>query len=171
MTHLRRNPETGTWDVITDDVAKDTSPGELVSVVKAVTEQKYLLCVAWEPGKQDRIAKGVDGARDFMSEAEVEKAAWGLVAKHKGGQSGLGHASYFTPGLDDDHATVVESYVYRGPDWSLTNTGGDAVVIKSGTWLVGLQCDDLAWDLYKRGQITGASPQGAAIRRTTRSAS
>jgi hypothetical protein len=172
VTHLRRDPATGHYELVGDEpVAKSAlEPEPLpVEVVKETAEQRYLLCVAWEPGKQDRIAKGVDGARDFMNEAEVEQAAWRLIAKHRGGVAGVAHASYFNPGLEDEHAVVVESYVYRGPDWALTNTGGEDVVIKSGTWLVGLQCDDYAWGLYKTGRVTGVSTQGAAKRRTVRS--
>lgn len=173
MTHLRRDPATGKVELIRDGdpVAKAAEVLEApdAPVVKAIDEQQYLLCVAWEPGKQDRIAKGVDGARDFMTEVEVEKAAWNLLGKHRGGVAGVAHASYFNPGIDDEHAIVVESYVYRGPDWSLTNTAGEDVVIKSGTWLVGLQCDDEAWGLYKAGRVTGVSVQGQAKRRTMRS--
>jgi hypothetical protein len=59
------------------------------------------------------------------------------------------------------HFDVTESYIYRGPDWDL----GDGLVVKSGDWLVGGVCDEIAWDLYKSGHITGMSPQGSAKRR------
>lgn len=181
-THLTRDIATGVFKVVRDDgttvdltdastpVAKGDVDAEVVPVLKANADQQYLLCVAWEPGKHDHIAKGVDGGRDFMTEADVEQAAWGLVAKHAGGASGLGHASFFDPTRTESHAKVVESYVYRGPDWPMKNTAGRDVVIKSGTWLVGLQCDDVAWELYKTGRVTGVSPQGFATRLTPRSA-
>ncbi len=59
------------------------------------------------------------------------------------------------------HFQVSESYIYRGPNWDF---GGD-VVVKSGDWLIGGVCDEVAWDLVERGVVTGVSPQGTATRR------
>lgn len=119
-------------------------------------EQRYVLGVAYQAGPDPNIKRGADGGRDFFSEAELEKAAWSFLPG--GAQVGLFH------GPDDSigHATVVESYVYRGPDWGL----GDDVIVKAGDWLVGAVLDDVAWQLYKTGRITGWSPQGSARRRS-----
>ena len=124
----------------------------------ATPEQRYVLGVAYQVGPDPRIKRGADGGRDYFSPEELEKAAWGFL--RDGPSVGLFHADG-TEGA----ATVVESYVYRGPDWDL----GDDVVVKSGDWLIGAVLDERAWQLYKAGRITGWSPQGQARRITHRS--
>jgi hypothetical protein len=121
-------------------------------------EQRYVLGIAYQAGRDPKIAKGMDGARDFFTAEELEKAAWQFMA----GPRDVG--IYHMDGTEG-HATITESYIYRGPDWQV----GD-VVVKAGDWLVGGVLDDVAWDLYKSGRITGWSPQGTAKRRITRSA-
>ncbi|MFI5814843.1 XkdF-like putative serine protease domain-containing protein [Streptomyces sp. NPDC051643] len=120
-------------------------------------EQRYVLGVAYQAGRDPVIKAGTDGGRDFFSAEELEKAAWRFLQK---ADVGLFHADG-TEGA----ATVVESYIYRGPDWVLNND----VVVKSGDWLVGAILDERAWQLYKSGQVTGWSPQGKARRITPRS--
>jgi hypothetical protein len=132
------------------------SPEELIDM-----PQRYLLAVAYQPGVDTRIEKGADGHRDFFTEAELEKAAWSMLL---GGEPEVG--LYHADGTVG-HAKVVESYVYRGPDWTLTAVDGSTQVIKSGTWLTGLLCDDIAWRMYERGEVQGVSLQGAARRRRT----
>lgn len=135
-------------------------PGRAVVVVpheylgKSAEEQRYVLGVAYQPGPDPRIARGADGYRDYFTADELEKAAWSFL--RSGGQIGLFHEDG-TLG----HATPVESYVHRAPDWDQ----GNGVIIKTGTWLVGAICDDIAWSLVKSGRVTGFSPQGFAKRR------
>lgn len=121
-------------------------------------EQRYVLGIAYQSGPDPRIKRGADGGRDYFTEAELEKAAWSFL--RSGPQVGLFHADG-TEGA----AEIVESYVYRGPDWDL----GDGTVVKAGDWLVGAILDERAWQLYKSGRITGFSPQGQARRITRRS--
>ena len=122
--------------------------------------QRYVLGIAYQAGPDPLIQRGMDGGRDFFSAAELEKAAWGFL--RDGPEVGLFHA-------DDTEgaATVVESYIYRGPDWDL----GGGTVVKAGDWLIGAILDETAWDLYTTGRITGWSPQGSARRITHRSSS
>lgn len=141
------------------------------AVIKAIPEKRFVLGVAYQAGRDDRIVKGLDGHRDFMTADEVELAAWRFVAK--GSRVGLLHSGFRAGNEDLDandgtegHALVVESSVYRGPDWVLKDADGEDVVIKAGDWLVGAVLDETAWDLWKRGRITGWSPQGVATRRT-----
>lgn len=119
-----------------------------------MTEQRYVLGIAYQAGPDPRIMKGADGGRDYFTEAELEKAAWSFLAEG-GGQVGLFHADGTTGA-----ARVVESYIWRGGDWDL----GDGVVVRKGDWLVGAILDEPAWQLYKSGRITGWSPQGSARR-------
>lgn len=121
-------------------------------------EQRYVLGVAYQAGPDPRIQRGADGGRDYFTPEELEKAAWSFLKN--GPAVGLFHANG-----TEGHATVVESYVWRGPDWDL----GDGVVVKAGDWLVGAILDEVAWDLYKSGRVTGWSPQGSARRITRRS--
>lgn len=120
-------------------------------------EQRYVLGIAYQAGPAPEIKRGADGGRDYFSPDELEKAAWEFM---KSRLVGLFHGPDETVG----HADVVESYIYRGPDWDL----GDGVVVKAGDWLIGAVLDDAAWQLHKAGKITGWSPQGTA-RRLTRS--
>lgn len=122
-------------------------------------EQQYVLGVAYQAGPDPRIQRGADGGRDWFTPEELEKAAWGFL--RDGPQVGLFHGPDSTVG----HAEVVESYVYRGPDWDL----GNDIVVKAGDWLIGAILDDTAWQLYKSGRVTGWSPQGSARRITNRS--
>lgn len=117
-----------------------------------MSEQRYVLGIAYQAGPDERIDEGVDGGRDFFTPAELEKAAWGYL--RKGAQSGLLHV----PGTEGA-GTVVESYIYRGPDWQVGDT-----VVKSGDWLVGAILDPHAWQLLKSGKIDGWSVQGTARR-------
>lgn len=122
-----------------------------------MTEQRFVLGLAYQAGQDPRIAKGADGARDFFTPEELEKACWSFLPG--GAQVGLFHADNTT-----GHMTVTESYIYRGPDWDQ----GDGTVIKAGDWLIGGICDDIAWQLVKSGKVTGFSPQGVAKRRPYR---
>ena len=118
-------------------------------------EQHYVLGIAYQAGPDPRISKGADGGRDYFTAAELEKAAWSFLA-NGAPQVGVGHVDGTTGA-----AQVVESYIYRGPDWDL----GDGIVAKSGDWLIGAILDDHAWQLHKSGRLNGWSPQGTARRR------
>lgn len=122
-------------------------------------EQRYVLGVAYQAGPDPKIQRGADGGRDFFTAEELEKAAWGFL--QKGAAVGLFHG----PDSSVGHAEVVESYIWRGPDWDL----GDGVIVKAGDWLIGAILDEPAWQLYKSGRVTGWSPQGSARRITQRS--
>jgi Putative phage serine protease XkdF len=63
------------------------------------------------------------------------------------------------------HGNVVESYIYRGPDWKVPSpVDGKDYVIKSGDWLLGSTWDDYGWSLVKAGLVNGWSPEGGAQR-------
>ena len=126
-------------------------------VVKAQDEQRYTLTVAYPANKPD-VAVAMDGFKDFAGEAAVEKAAWSYLRKsphvglwHENGTSGAGE--------------VCESYIYRGPDWTVSAADGSEQVIKSGDWLMGIIWSPESWPLVKQGLIGGVSPQGRAKRR------
>lgn len=122
-------------------------------------EQRFLLTVAHQAGPDPRIVKGMDGRRDFFTPVELEKACWSML------QSGAPEVGLFHADGTVGHAQIVESYIYRGPEWVLEAVDGSSVVVKSGDWLVGMLCDEVAWNLYKSGRVTGVSIQGSAKRR------
>lgn len=126
-------------------------------------EQRFVLSIAYRAGHDPGIRKGQDGGRDAFTPEQLEKAAWSFL--RNGPRGGLFHVDG-TEGA----ATYVESGIYRGPDWTVTGPDGRTTVVKAGDWIVGAILDEAAWDLYKRGKITGVSPQGTARRITRRSA-
>ena len=122
------------------------------SLLKAEPEQRYTLCLAWPALKPD-VAKAKDGRRDYARAETIERTAWAWMVKSR--TVGLYHQDG-----TEGHGTVVESYIYRGPDWQVGDT-----LIKAGDWLIGTIWDDSAWALVKAGLINGMSPQGRAKRR------
>lgn len=102
----------------------------------------------------------LDSHGDFTDETELEQAAWNfmrnVVAKGEGGV-GTDHATG-----TDGAAQVVESYVYRGPEWTIELGDDETVVVKSGDWMVGAIWTDDAWERIEKGEITGWSIQGIA---------
>jgi hypothetical protein len=138
-----------------------------VRVLKADDERRYTLDVAYPADKAD-IHRAMDKHRDFASKAVVEDAAWNYMRRYRA--VGLCHtaeqaATVGTALLHDGAAELVESYVYRGPDWTVKAADGSEQVIKSGDWLVGFVWEPPAWDLIKSGKINGVSVEGGAKRR------
>lgn len=126
-------------------------------LVKAVEERRYTLVVAYPADKPDaEIA--ADGFRDFARKAVVEDAAWSYLTKSP--NVGRWHADG-----TDGSGQVVESYIYRGPDWTVTAADGSTHVVKSGDWLMGIVWTPQSWDDVKSGRIGGVSMQGSAVRR------
>ena len=125
-----------------------------------MVEQRFLLALAYQHGQDERIAKGVDGHRDFFTEAELEKAAWSLLQ-----QGGLPEVGMYHVDGTVGHARIVESYIWRGEPFDMAAVDGTTVRVNKGDWLVGLLCDEVAWGLYKAGKVGGVSMQGVAKRR------
>ncbi len=130
-----------------------------IQVLKAVDERRFTLGLGY-PAMRPDVGKAADGYRDFVSAEVLEKTAWEWMRKHR--NVGLDHQE------GTDYAgEVVESYLYRGPDWTVTSpVDGSTQVIKAGDWLVGVVWSERAWSLVKQGLVNGYSPQGGA-RRTT----
>jgi subtilisin family serine protease len=116
--------------------------------------QRYTLGVAYPHSE-------LDSHGDFTDEQELEKAAWTfmqtVVAKGAGGV-GTDHADG-----TDDSAQVVESYIYRGPDWTIDVGDDEAVIVKAGDWMVGAIWTEEAWERVEKGELTGWSIQGLAM--------
>ena len=118
-------------------------------------EARFILALAYPAGENPGITKGLDGGRDYIEADDLERACWSYLAKGNP-QVGIGHMDGTTGA-----ATVVESYIHRGPDWDL----GDGIVVRKGDWLVGMILEPKSWELAKAGKLAGVSPQGTARRR------
>lgn len=127
-------------------------------VVKEDLERCYTLTVAYPANKPD-AAVAADGYRDFASKSAVEDAAWSYLANSP--NVGLWHADG-----TDGAGRVVESYVYRGPDWTVKAADGTEHTVTAGDWLLGIQWGPQAWEDVKSGRIGGVSMQGRAERRS-----
>ena len=114
-------------------------------------EKRFVLGIAYQAGRNPLIKLGADGHRDFFTAEELERAAWQFM---KSRESGVMHVDG-TLG----HADIVESYIYRGPDWDVGGT-----IVKSGDWVIGAKLDKIAWQAVKDGRLTGWSPQGSGNR-------
>ncbi len=126
------------------------------AVFKALDEKRYTLGLAYPAMKAD-VGKAMDGFRDFAGPEVVEKAAWGYAKDHR--QIGLMHADG-TEGAGE----VVESYIYRGPDWTMKGLGDADVTVVAGDWLLGVQWSPDAWAAIKSGEVQGLSFHGSARR-------
>lgn len=134
-------------------------------VLKATAEKRFSLHLAYPAWGIDTAA-AQDGYRDTVSDEELERGAWNFLKN--GGQIGLYHeAGQGGPGV----GSCVESYIWRGPPWSLSAMDGSAQVIKAGDWMIGIQwASDDAWDAIKSGRLRGVSMMGYAEREALRPA-
>jgi Putative phage serine protease XkdF len=124
-------------------------------VFKSEHEQRFTLGVAYPVNRPD-VAVAQDGHIDYVGAEALEQAAWNYM--RRGGGVGFDHAKGLNAG---GRGTVVESYIYRGPDWENAN----GYVVKAGDWLMGIIWDEQSWPDIKSGRKRGLSPQGAAKRR------
>ena len=114
---------------------------EIKVLTKADDEKKLVYGIVYEPDTPD--AHG-----DFMTAAEIEKAAHGFlkdareIDKQHDFQGGVGE--------------VVESYVAPA-DFEVNGQ-----TIKKGSWVLVTKASDEVWEQIKKGDITGYSMAGTA---------
>jgi hypothetical protein len=144
--------------VVKEALAAEPAADAGLLVLKEVEEHRVTIGVAYPAMKPDSgVAK--DGHIDFISEAALEVTAWSWMKERR--DIGLLHADGF-----EGHGTVVESSIYRGPDWTMKASDGSEQTIRQGDWLLSVQWSPEAWSLIKSGRLTGYSPQGRASRTT-----
>lgn len=102
-------------------------------------------------------ASRLDGHGEGMTPEDLEQVAWEYLDQR---QIGLFHQDGTT-----GHARPVESYIYRGPDWELTDVSGGTQTITAGDWLLGAIWDPEPWRLVTTGKINGWSIDGVGKRR------
>lgn len=134
-------------DVIEAELPLAPAPSDLhlrAPIFRQEPEQRYTLSIAYPVAELD-----AHGA--FANATALERACWQYTQQsravglmHQDGTTGAGE--------------LVESYIYRGPDWQI----GEQVV-KSGDWLAGIVWSPAAWERVKSGDYTGLSFQGYAL--------
>lgn len=114
---------------------------EVKVLTKEADEQKLVYGIVYEPDT-------VDAHGDFMTAAEIEKAAHGFlkdareIDKQHDFQGGVG--------------AVVESYVAPA-DFEMNGE-----TIKKGSWVLVTKASEEIWEEIKKGEITGYSMAGVA---------
>ncbi|PAE61533.1 phage portal protein [Bacillus subtilis] len=114
---------------------------EVKVIAKEADEQKLVYGIVYEPDT-------VDAHGDFMTAAEIEKAAHGFlkdareIDKQHDFQGGVG--------------VVVESYVAPA-DFEMNGE-----TIKKGSWVLVTKASEEVWEQIKKGEITGYSMAGTA---------
>ncbi len=115
-------------------------------VEKSEDDRRFTLGVAYH-------AETPDKHRDFISKSELEKTVWEYNSNSR--QIGLFHSN-----ASGGNGTVVESYIYRGPEWTVKDVTGGSQSIKHGDWLLGVVWDENSWKLIRNGIVKGYSLQG-----------
>lgn len=129
-----------------------------LNVLKADDEHRITIGVAY-PALRTDVGVAKDGHIDFAGPDTLELTAWSWMKERR--EIGLIHAEG-----TEGHGTVVESSIYRGPDWIVKAVDGTEQTIRSGDWLLAVQWDEPSWELIVKGRLTGYSPQGRASRTT-----
>jgi hypothetical protein len=127
--------------------------GEIDVVLKALAAgpKRFVLGVAYP-------ANRLDGHGEYMTADDLEATAWDYARNHR-------RIGFYHIDGTEGHADVVESYIYRGPDWATTDIDGREQVIKSGDWVLGGILDEPGFDLVRRRKADGWSVDGVARRR------
>jgi len=137
------------------EVAIEGDGGSVDAVMKALeitdVPKRFVLGVAYPANK-------VDGHGEFMSPEELEMTAWDYARNHR-------RVGFYHFDGTEGHADVVESYIYRGPDWETTDIDGQTQVIKAGDWVMGAILDEPGFALVLKRKADGWSVDGAARRR------
>lgn len=108
-------------------------------------EERFVLGVVLEPEVEDT-------QKDIYSAEEIRKSAHNYMLKHQ--HIGLQHN-----GVIDDRIKILESYL-APCDFML-----EEQKITKGTWLLGARVlDDQLWESVKKGELTGWSIGGDAVR-------
>lgn len=134
-----------------EPLAVTTVEKRMTRLVKAddSAEERYVLGIVLEP-------ETVDSQGDIYSEDEIRRAAHTFMSDYR--TLGLQHKSAI-----GERARLLECYVAP----CNLEIGGEA--IKKGTWLMGWRvADDDLWQSVRKGDLTGFSIGGEAVRRPER---
>lgn len=127
-----------------------------VQLLKGEAEQRISHGVVYQAGVVPQ--RGADGFIDVAKAQALESACHRFMETRQ--DVGLWHADG-TSGS----GRVIECAIHRGPAYVTKASDGSDVRVGSGDWLLTVRWDPQAWELIKRGLVTGYSFQGAARRR------
>jgi hypothetical protein len=126
-------------------------PDLLIKSLGLQDSKRFSLAVAYPALRKD-------GHGEYATAEVIEQAAWDYLADHR--EVGLYHADGLV-----GQGTVVESTIWRGPDWDCEAVDGSTQTIRPGDWLLGIQWEPRPWALIKSGRVDGLSMQGRYRRR------
>lgn len=128
------------------DIAPVELPPDIVAearIAKSDATKRVAYCVVYAPLEK----QGEDVHGDWMSEAEIEKTAWGFLAKGLTSKVDTEHS------FIDIDAQIVESFIVRKNDPDFPDD--------EGAWVVAVKFnDDETWDKVAKGEFTGLSMAG-----------
>lgn len=115
-------------------------------IEKAKQDERFVMGVVLEP-------ETVDSQGDIYNEKEVRDAAHHFMERF--GNIGLQHKT-----IINDHVKILESFLTRQPEkFGKTE-------VPEGTWLIGVRVlSDKLWEAVQKGDLTGFSIGGTAIKR------
>ena len=123
----------------------------IVAKADATGEERYVLGIVMEPDE-------VDTQGDTQTADTVRKAAFAFMEAYRGGGD-AGHMGLMHKQLVDGKVAILESYLQKADE-----TMGDEA-IKAGSWLMGVRVmDDDLWAAVKKGDLTGFSIGGTAVK-------
>lgn len=126
-----------------------SSPPHDVRIIKAETEERYVLGIVLEPLKEAGLT---DSQSDTYSEEEVRKAAYLYMES-------FGHVGNQHKEFVDGKVKIRENWVTR------EDSTIEGQFVRKGTWLLGVHVlDDEIWRQVKSGERTGLSIGGVATR-------
>lgn len=129
-------------------------------VQKDAGEQRYVLGVVAEPESEDTQG-------DKETEVTIEKAAHGFMEAYADGygtDAERGHVGKQHKSIVDGKVVVLESYI------APTDMTFGEQTVKKGAWLMAVRVrDDQLWEEVKKGDLTGFSFGGTAVRRPDKS--
>jgi DNA adenine methylase len=135
-------------------------------IAKADDAERFALCVVLEPNDGKGGAPlDPDAHKDIYSAEEIYRAAHWYMERYQ--QHKLQHGRgdlYRGKILGKSKIQILESTIVRWPG-EMTDPSGRKQKIHAGTWLLGLKIhDDRIWEKIMRGEITGLSIGGTAVR-------
>ena len=117
-----------------------------VNIAKTDEEKRIVYGIVYAPDE-------VDTQGDFAEAADIEKAAYDFMAQLNGRNIDKGHS--YVP----ENAFVAESWLIRKGDPLFPDE-------PEGAWAVGIKVeDDALWEEVKKGEISGLSMGGTAIKK------
>lgn len=110
--------------------------------------------------RQTEVAKNITGGilKALTKGEEVQVDVTDVFDDIQKGALGINHIDW-----SDEHGDIVESYI-APIDFELTDPYGEVQKIKKGTWLMGVILSQENFDKVQKGELTGFSMGGAAIK-------